>query len=120
LTIAAWQRAYAGIFTPDFLAALSEPGRVQERIDITRRRLMDPPQGMAEFIGEFDGIVVGWARAAAGSEAEIEACGSERLLIGSLVSARPDAASPHVASEEMSAPAPAAAHAGAVFFERIN
>lgn len=39
---------------------------------------------------------------------------SERLLIRSLGSARPDAAFPHVASEEMSAPAPAAAHAGAV------
>ena len=74
LTIAAWQRAYVGIFTPRLLAALAEPERIEERVTLTRQRLEEPPPGMAEFVAELDGNVVGWLRAVATTDAEIEAC----------------------------------------------
>jgi GNAT superfamily N-acetyltransferase len=74
LTIAAWQRAYVGIFTPELLAALAEPDRVKERVDLTRGRLEERPPGMAEFVAELDGDVIGWVRVVAATEAEIEAC----------------------------------------------
>ncbi len=74
LVIAAWRRAYDGIFSPEFLTALGEPDRVRERIDLTRRRLEARPAEMSEFVAERDGEVVGWLRAVAGLASEVEAC----------------------------------------------
>jgi GNAT superfamily N-acetyltransferase len=74
LTIAAWQRAYVGIFSPQFLDALAEPDRVNARAAMTRRRLEERPVGMSEFVAELDAVVVGWVRAAARGAGEIEAC----------------------------------------------